>query len=219
MKPETKKSIRSDRAFWQRVVVGAISIGAIGCIGLGGKYAHQRAETARWMQEARQSEQVKEIAVQAVGEMVDKVQGLEAQIALMGTTDTADPTPASRYAPITADEREMLARLIYLEAGAESFQCQQACAEVVLNRVAAENFPDTVEAVIYQEGQFTPAARIAGTTATEAQYSAVDAALEGDNLTPADVVYFNTTGENDRVWGTIDGVVFCRQYSWAADAS
>lgn len=222
MGPETKQSIRCDRAFWQRVAVGAVTVGAIGNILLGAQCFQYKTEANRWRAEAEITETVKDDALAAVGRLVDKCQELEAQMATpvqQAATTDAETYAAGRYAPITAEERELLARLVFLEAGAASFECQRACAEVVLNRVAAENFPDTVEAVIYQEGQFTPAPRISGTTATEEQYRAVDAALEGDNLTPADVVYFSTTGENDRVWGTIDGVVFCRQYSWAVDAS
>lgn len=65
--------------------------------------------------------------------------------------------PAGRYAPITEEERELIARIVYLEARGEPAEGQQAVAEVILNRVAAENFPDSVADVIFQENpqQFT----------------------------------------------------------------
>jgi RHS repeat-associated protein len=49
---------------------------------------------------------------------------------------------------------ELLARLLYAEAGGEGTEGMQAVAAVVMNRVASPNFPDTVEKVILQKGQF-----------------------------------------------------------------
>jgi len=49
---------------------------------------------------------------------------------------------------------ELLARLLYAEAGGEGTVGMQAVAAVVMNRVASPNFPDTVEKVILQKGQF-----------------------------------------------------------------
>lgn len=111
-----------------------------------------------------------------------------------------------------------LAALVFLEAGNQSAEGQQAVAEVVLNRVLADNFPNTVEDVIFdrQYGvQFTPAQLIPDTEPTQAQYDAVDAALHGEPILPPDVVYFSRSGENSRVWGTIGAHVFCRQYEGA----
>ena len=212
MEPETKKSIRHDRAFWQRVAFAAITVGAIGNIMLGVQCLQYKTIADRWYAEATMSEEVKNTAMQALGEMSGKVQDLEAQLPV-----PTDAAPASRYAPITDGERDLLARLIYLEAGGASMDCQRACAEVVLNRVASEDFPDTVAEVIYDTTggvQFSPAGRIADTTATAAQYEAVDAALYGEYLLDTDVVYFSTTRQNDNVAAVYDGVVFCRGYEW-----
>ena len=144
--------------------------------------------------------------------------------------DTIDPTPApdwnvgiitkdvpdiaqpeqGRYGFLTDDEIETLARLVYLEARGESATGQQAVAEVVLNRVLSPSFPNNVYDVIYQSGQFTPAGSIPYTTATQAQYDAVAAALSGPNVLPQQVLYF-ATGPNGRsqVWGWIGNHCFC----------
>ena len=55
--------------------------------------------------------------------------------------ETPAAEPESRYAPVTEEERELIARIVYLEARGEPTQGQQAVAEVILNRVAAEKFP------------------------------------------------------------------------------
>lgn len=124
--------------------------------------------------------------------------------------------PAGRYAPITEEERELIARIVYLEARGEPAEGQQAVAEVILNRVAAENFPDSVADVIFQENpqQFTTAPLIDEAAPGEAQYAAVDAATSGEAVLPMDVVYFSREPENGTVWGTIGGHVFCYQHTW-----
>lgn len=124
--------------------------------------------------------------------------------------------PAGRYAPITEEERELIARIVYLEARGEPAEGQQAVAEVILNRVAAENFPDSVADVIFQENpqQFTTAQLIDEAAPGEAQYAAVDAATSGEAVLPMDVVYFSREPENGNVWGTIGGHVFCYQHTW-----
>ena len=138
----------------------------------------------------------------------------EAVIQAAKTLEEESGEPESRYAPITDRERELLARLIWLEARGESAEGQQAVAEVVLNRVAADNFPETVATVIFESGQFSTAGRLPEASPGEAQYEAIDRALGGENILPLDVVYFSGRGENDRVWGKIGGHVFCYQYIW-----
>lgn len=126
----------------------------------------------------------------------------------------AEKERESRYDALTENERELIARVVYLEARGEPEKGQQAVAEVILNRVAAENFPSSVESVVYQEGQFAAAEDIEKATPGEKQYAAVEAAMYGEPVLPMDVVYFSREGENENVWGKIGGHVFCYQYVW-----
>lgn len=57
---------------------------------------------------------------------------------------------------IKADEKKLLARLVQAEAEGEPFEGKVAVADVVLNRVEHEQFPDTVKDVIYQKNAFEP---------------------------------------------------------------
>ncbi|MGM0471375.1 MAG: cell wall hydrolase [Bacillota bacterium] len=50
----------------------------------------------------------------------------------------------------------LLARIIHAEARGEPYRGQVAVGAVVLNRVESSEFPNTIQGVIYQEGQFTP---------------------------------------------------------------
>ncbi|MBQ8851245.1 MAG: cell wall hydrolase [Oscillibacter sp.] len=138
---------------------------------------------------------------------------------VVATLVQAHVEPAGRYDSITEEEKELLARLIWAEARGECAEGQQAVAEVVLNRVAADNFPDTVREVIYEgQGtscpQFSTAGMLGQAEPTAAQYEAVERALQGGNILPVDVVYFSREGENDQEWGTIGNHVFCYQYIW-----
>ncbi len=81
-------------------------------------------------------------------------------------------------ASITEDERTLLAKAAYLEAGNQSMTGQRAVVEVILNRVMDDKFPDTIEEVLYQPGQFTTAPRLASATPNDEQYRAVDLTLE-----------------------------------------
>lgn len=57
----------------------------------------------------------------------------------------------------TQEELRYMTCIIYCEARGECYAGKKAVGIVVMNRVKDEQFPDTVEDVIYQSGQFTPA--------------------------------------------------------------
>lgn len=131
------------------------------------------------------------------------------------------PARAARFASIemTEEERDELAAIVYLEAGNQSAEGQQAVVEVVFNRVLHSAFPDTVHDVLHQGEnssvpQFSTIYMIDRATPTQAQYDAIDGALYGDTILDADVVFFSRGGENSRVWGQIGDHVFCREYIW-----
>lgn len=125
----------------------------------------------------------------------------------------AEPEPEPRYEEITAEERELLARVVYAESNTETLEGQIAVAQVVLNRVRSESFPDTVSEVIYQERQFSTAPILGSVVPNETNYEAVDAAFETE-VVPYEVLYFSRGAENDRVWGQIGAHVFCYGYVW-----
>ena len=117
----------------------------------------------------------------------------------------------SRYPDVelTLEEENLLARVVWVEAQGECFEGQQAVAEVVLNRLIAEDFPNTVKNVIYAENQFRSVPFLEDAEPTSIQYEAIERALEGPNVLPIDVYYFATYRVNNNVWGKIGGHVFC----------
>ena len=106
------------------------------------------------------------------------------------TTDTSTSTASS-------SDRELLAGLIYCEAGNQSWDGKVAVGAVVLNRVASGSFASTIKGVIYESGQFSPAGSgwldsvIANGSIPSSCYEAADAALAGENPIGS-AMYFNT---------------------------
>ena len=106
------------------------------------------------------------------------------------TTDTSASTASS-------SDRELLAGLIYCEAGNQSREGKVAVGAVVMNRVASSSFAGTIKGVIYESGQFSPAGSgwldsvIANGAIPSSCYEAADAALAGENPIGS-AMYFNT---------------------------
>lgn len=122
-----------------------------------------------------------------------------------------EPTKTNRYSEleITEEDKELLARIVYLEARGQSFSGQRAVVEVVLNRVLDSRFPDTVYEVLYAPGQFTPAKSIASTTPTETQYEVVDCVINETPITTENTVYFATSALTKNVFAKIGDHYFC----------
>jgi len=72
--------------------------------------------------------------------------------------DPNDPDITS----ITEDEIDMIERLVAGEAGNQTEEGRNAVRGVIFNRLASDRFPDTVEEVINEPGQFEPITRYKG---------------------------------------------------------
>ena len=105
---------------------------------------------------------------------------------------------AAREAAAQA-EKELLASLIFCEAGNQPYEGQVAVGAVVMNRVKSGVYPDTISDVIYQSGQFTPAMTgwldtvLANSGYTDSAMQAAEDALAGSNPV-GDCLYFSTGG-------------------------
>jgi hypothetical protein len=121
-----------------------------------------------------------------------------------------------RYPDITLSEKDMklFADIVWLEARGESLEGQQAVAEVILNRMAADNFPDMLYWVIHAEGQFPSVEKLHEAQPTQTQYEAIKNAMYGPYILPKDVVFYATYQVNNNVWGQIGGHWFCYQWNW-----
>ncbi len=100
----------------------------------------------------------------------------------------------------TDADLELLARLIYLEAGGGSKDGMWAVGTVVINRVRSSKFPNTLEGVIYAKGQFTVTGKIDKTTPSSAAVEAAKRVLSGD-LYDSDIMYFKSANSS-KSWGS-----------------
>ncbi len=93
---------------------------------------------------------------------------------------------------------ELLAALIYCEAGGEPYEGKVAVGAVVMNRVRSAAYPNTIYDVIFASGQFTPAmngkvaARIAAGSPPSC-YQAAQEALNGVSNV-GDLTHFRVAG-------------------------
>lgn len=110
---------------------------------------------------------------------------------------------------LTDEERALLAKVVWLEARGESNEGQQAVAEVILNRVASDNFPNDLRSVIHAENQFRSSKHLDEAKPYQLQYEMIENAFYGPYVLPEDVYYFATSAKTSKVWGKIGGHVFC----------
>ena len=110
---------------------------------------------------------------------------------------------------LTDEETNLLARLVWVEARGESKEGQQAVAEVILNRMVSEDFPNTLRGIVYGEDQFVSKELILSAEPSQAQYEAIERALYGPYVLPIDVVFYARTQLTNNKWGQIGGHIFC----------
>lgn len=96
----------------------------------------------------------------------------------------------------TSSELDLLAAIIECEAGGESHEGKVAVGAVIMNRIASASFPNSISGVVYQKGQFTPAAsgklsRVLARGARSDCYQAAQDALNGQNPVGS-CLYFNS---------------------------
>lgn len=107
------------------------------------------------------------------------------------------------YVELSTSEIYMLATLIYLEGNTESIECQRAICSVVVNRMIMWDM--SLEEVIYQKNQFTPAHLIEYYNPTDVQIEIVKEIMKDGVTIPEYVCYFradhyhNWSGMNDYI--------------------
>ncbi len=181
---------------------------------LGAIQIAEDAAELRAQHEARQTAQSAECWGQAP-RPTGKPHGPQASpTAYTSAEEPPEPQPEPKYS-VTPEERELMAQIVYLEAGAECADGQRGVAEVILNRCDNAGFPDDIREVVFAEGQFASAGYLELAKPVKEHYEAVDRALAGAApVLEPDVVFCNTTPENDRVFAKIGGHYFCREYVW-----
>lgn len=118
-------------------------------------------------------------------------------------------------------EIDLLNRLVEAEAGGESIEGRIAVANVVLNRIKSNKFPNNLYDVIYQKNQFEVVA--VGTIDTkipsEGTKEAVQRALMGEEVIPEGTVFFwaKYVNPNHAIWKHCEVVASIGVHNFATE--
>ena len=151
-----------------------------------------------------QSGMIENVKIAAVEAKIAYEAKLEEERRAAEEAEAAAAAQAEAAAAQQAAEKELLASLIFCEAGNQPYEGQVAVGAVVMNRIKSSSYPDTMEEVIYQSGQFSPAMsgwldRVrANQGYTEAAMQAAEDALAGSNPI-GDCLYFSVGGYGTRI--------------------
>ena len=109
--------------------------------------------------------------------------------------DTEVISPIDTY---TLEDIDLMARIVRAEAGNQTLHGKRLVADVILNRVDSEDFPDSVQDVIFQTNQFSTttdgALERADQTVTGEDYRAVE--LEIESRTDMGILFFTAGNYN-----------------------
>lgn len=98
----------------------------------------------------------------------------------------------SRYASLglTVSEKQLLARVVCLNAGRECEEGQQAIIEVLLNRMLSDDFPDELKKIVYGENALCEISLLNEAEPERIHYLAVERAMYGPYILTEDVTEF-----------------------------
>ena len=110
---------------------------------------------------------------------------------------------------VDAAEVDLLARVIYCESNTLEEEAQIYTGSVVLNRVNSDKFPNTLEEVIYQKGQYACTGKLYSITPTERQYEIAEDLLKSGSRIPETVVFQSEFRQGSGVWKIIENTFYC----------
>lgn len=153
----------------------------------------------------------------------------------IGATSSVEKSSEPEVIPyyiVTADEREMLATLVYLESSICSEDCQRAVASVIFNRLDSGKWKKDVNKdskitlydIVYYPNAFSPAYLIEDykDKTTQECYDAVDYVIQNGPTVPTYVRYFRTNyhfkWDGYKGYCDMDNVYFGYMIDWQKGA-
>ena len=118
-----------------------------------------------------------------------------------------DPQAAEAFADYTESDYNVLLRIVQAEAGGCDMKGKILVANVILNRVESDEFPDTITDVVYEKRQFSPVSNgsINRCKVEQETVEAVDRALAGEDYSEGALFFINrraSSGSNVRWFDT-----------------
>ncbi|PWJ51266.1 cell wall hydrolase [Faecalicatena contorta] len=110
----------------------------------------QKKEEQRKIEEQKKKEEEARLAAEEAQRAAEAAAEAEAAAVEAAAAEAAS-------VPVMAGEQELLAAIIFCEAGNQPYDGQVAVGAVIMNRVNSGVYPGSISEVIYQPGQFGPA--------------------------------------------------------------
>lgn len=119
--------------------------------------------------------------------------------------------------PYTESEYQLLAKLVQVESGYESYEGQLAVANVILNRVEHSGFPNSIKDVIYSGKQFPPAHNglLDRSKPNASVLKATKDALNGKDNVEGAVYFFNPRYSKGSFWDNLSVVATIGNHRFA----
>lgn len=131
----------------------------------------------------------------ASGASAELAEGAAAQEASGTPEQPSEPETQEAAASVSLSDRDYqtLLKIVQAEAGNCDRTGRILVANVILNRVESDTFPDTVHSVVYQRHQFSPVGNgsINRCRVTDATVEAVDSALAGEDYSDGALYFMN----------------------------
>lgn len=190
------------------LLIGGLMSAALCSTGFVTRAEAPQAEKAAAVSAGEMLEHVRELryidpeqndAARAVCRTIEKAREAETREALKCQRKRKEKAQA-----VSEANQSLLASIIFCEAGNQPYEGQVAVGAVVMNRVKSGSFPGTIEEVIYQSGQFTPACtgwldQVKGAESyTSSAMQAAEDALSGANPV-RDCLYFDQGGSGMQI--------------------
>lgn len=128
--------------------------------------------------------------VDSADSSVESTQTSDITIAETGQTDLVSES-SNFYIDLSESEINLLATLVYLEGGCESYECMKGIASVVVNRMLTTG--DSLHEVIYAPGQFSVAHLLNSYSPTEETLRAARDVVQNGPSMPIHVLFFRAS--------------------------
>ncbi len=112
----------------------------------------------------------------------------------------AEARKASAAIHYSDQDYELLKKIVEAEAGGCDTKGRILVANVIMNRVRSEEFPDSITEVVYQKSQFSPVidGRLYSCEVTEQTVEAVNRALNGEDYSEGALYFMNRRRSGSR---------------------
>ena len=131
--------------------------------------------------------------------IMEQIEEIEPAVSTPTPSPTPSPTPTPEpeptpYYDISEEDYEILYRIVEAEATGGTFEQKANVASCIFARIESDEWPDTVEGVVFQSGQFSPLTdgRYYSVTVTDETIEAVDYIVM--NGKEHDYIYFCSYG-------------------------